>query len=89
MSFISGWIRPSKRPSKTNNRWRRHLAALEGAIPLREVDAKRAHRSRAAGNHHTQVKQRREAMAEYDKASRPELAKQEEELSVLLSLPPQ
>ncbi len=39
----------------------------------------------------TQVKQRREAMAEYAKAGRPDLArKEEEELSVLLSfLPPQ
>jgi uncharacterized protein YqeY len=39
----------------------------------------------------TQAKQRREAIAEYTKAGRPELAKQEEEeLSVLLSfLPPQ
>ena len=39
----------------------------------------------------TQAKQRREAMAEYTKAGRPDLAhKEEEELSVLLSfLPPQ
>jgi len=39
----------------------------------------------------TQVKQRREAIAEYTKAERPDLAhKEEEELSVLLSfLPPQ
>lgn len=39
----------------------------------------------------TQVKQRREAMAEYTKAGRPDLArKEEEELNVLLSfLPPQ
>jgi uncharacterized protein len=68
------------------------LRLLKSAIRYREVDVKRPLTEaelQAAIN--TQAKQRREAMAEYTKAGRPELAKQEEEeLSVLLSfLPPQ
>jgi uncharacterized protein len=68
------------------------LRLLKSAIRYREVDARRQlteEELQAIIN--TQVKQRREAMAEYAKANRPELAKkEEEELSVLLSfLPPQ
>lgn len=68
------------------------LRLLKSAIHYREVDARRQLTEvelQAIIN--TQVKQRREAMAEYSKAGRPELAKkEEEELSVLLSfLPPQ
>jgi uncharacterized protein YqeY len=68
------------------------LRLLKSAIRYREVELKRtlteAELQAAVA---TQVKQRREAMAEYTRAGRPELAKkEEEELSVLLSfLPPQ
>jgi uncharacterized protein len=68
------------------------LRMLKSAIHYREVEVRRQlteEELQACIN--TQVKQRREAIAEYTKAGRPELAKQEEEeLSVLLSfLPPQ
>jgi len=68
------------------------LRMLKSAIRYREVDVRRTlTEAELQATINTQVKQRREAMAEYNKAGRPELAKQEEEeLSVLLSfLPPQ
>ena len=68
------------------------LRLLKSAIRYREVDAKRPlTEAELQATINTQVKQRREAVAEYTKAGRPELAKrEEEELSVLLSfLPPQ
>jgi uncharacterized protein YqeY len=68
------------------------LRLLKSAIRYREVDLKRQlTEEELLATISTQVKQRREAMAEYTKAGRPELAKQEEEeLRVLLSfLPPQ
>ncbi len=68
------------------------LRLLKSAIRYREVDVRRPlTEAELQATLNTQVKQRREAMAEYTKAGRPELAKQEEEeLSVLLSfLPPQ
>jgi uncharacterized protein len=68
------------------------LRLLKSAIRYREVDLKRQlTEEELLATISTQVKQRREAMAEYTRADRPELAKQEEEeLSVLLSfLPPQ
>jgi uncharacterized protein YqeY len=68
------------------------LRLLKSAIRYREVEVKRQlTEEELLATISTQVKQRREAMAEYTKAGRPELAKQEEEeLSVLLSfLPPQ
>jgi uncharacterized protein YqeY len=68
------------------------LRLLKSAIRYREVDVKRPlTEAELLATLTTQVKQRREAIAEYTKAGRPELAKQEEEeLSVLLSfLPPQ
>jgi uncharacterized protein len=68
------------------------LRLVKSAIRYREVDAKRPlTEAELQATLNTQVKQRREAMAEYLKAGRPELAKrEEEELSVLLSfLPPQ
>ena len=68
------------------------LRLLKSAIRYREVDVKRPlTEAELQATINTQVKQRREAIAEYTKAGRPELAKQEEEeLSVLLSfLPPQ
>ena len=68
------------------------LRLLKSAIRYREVDAKRPlTEAELQATLNTQVKQRREAMAEYLKAGRPELARrEEEELSVLLSfLPPQ
>jgi uncharacterized protein YqeY len=68
------------------------LRLLKSAIRYREVDLKRQlTEEELLAAISTQVKQRREAMAEYTKAGRPELAKQEEEeLRVLLSfLPPQ
>lgn len=68
------------------------LRLLKSAIRYREVDVRRPlTEAELQATINTQVKQRREAMAEYNKAGRPELAKQEEEeLSVLLSfLPPQ
>ena len=68
------------------------LRMLKSAIRYREVDVRRPlTEAELQATINTQVKQRREAMAEYNKAGRPELARQEEEeLSVLLSfLPPQ
>jgi len=68
------------------------LRLLKSAIRYREVDVRRPlTEAELQATISTQVKQRREAVAEYTKAGRPELAKQEEEeLSVLLSfLPPQ
>ena len=68
------------------------LRLLKSAIRYREVDVRRPlTEAELQATINTQVKQRREAMAECNKAGRPELAKQEEEeLSVLLSfLPPQ
>ena len=68
------------------------LRLLKSAIRYREVDVRRPlTEAELQATVNTQVKQRREAMSEYTKAGRPELAKQEEEeLSVLLSfLPPQ
>ena len=68
------------------------LRMLKSAIRYREVDVRRPlTEAELQATINTQVKQRREAVAEYNKAGRPELAKQEEEeLSVLLSfLPPQ
>jgi len=68
------------------------LRLLKSAIRYREVDVRRPlTEAELQATISTQVKQRREAIAEYTKAGRPELAKQEEEeLSVLLSfLPPQ
>ena len=68
------------------------LRLLKTAIRYREVEVKRPlTEAELQATINTQGKQRREAIAEYTKAGRPELAKQEEEeLSVLLSfLPPQ
>jgi len=68
------------------------LRLLKSAIRYREVDVRRPlTEAELQATINTQVKQRREAVAEYTKAGRPELAKQEEEEhSVLLSfLPPQ
>jgi uncharacterized protein len=68
------------------------LRLVKSAIRYREVEVKRPlTEAELQATLNTQVKQRREAMAEYLKAGRPELARQEEEeLSVLLSfLPPQ
>ena len=68
------------------------LRLLKSAIRYREVDVKRPlTEAELQATINTQAKQRREAIVEYAKAGRPELAKQEEEeLSVLLSfLPPQ
>jgi uncharacterized protein len=68
------------------------LRLLKSAIHYREVDAKRQlTEAEIQAIINTQVKQRREAMGEYSKAGRPELAKkEEEELGILLSfLPPQ
>ena len=68
------------------------LRLLKTAIRYREVEEKRPlTEAELQATLNTQVKQRREAMAEYTKAGRPELAKrEEEELSFLLSfLPPQ
>ncbi len=68
------------------------LRLLKSAIRYREVDVRRPlTEAELQATLNTQVKQRREAIAEYLKAGRPELAKrEEEELSVLLSfLPPQ
>ena len=68
------------------------LRLLKSAIRYREVDVQRPlTEAELQATINTQVKQRREAVAEYTKAGRPELAKrEEEELSVLLSfLPPQ
>jgi uncharacterized protein len=68
------------------------LRLLKSAIRYREVDVRRPlTEAELQATINTQVKQRREAVTEFTKAGRPELARQEEEeLSVLLSfLPPQ
>ena len=68
------------------------LRLVKSAIRYREVELQRPlTEAELQAIINTQVKQRREAIAEYTKAGRPELAQQEEEeLSVLLSfLPPQ
>jgi hypothetical protein len=67
------------------------LRLLKSAIRYREVELRRqltAEELQATVA--TQAKQRREAISEYTKAGRPDLAKkEEEELSVLLSFLPQ
>lgn len=68
------------------------LRMLKSAVRYREVELQRPlTEEELLATIATQVKQRREAVAEYTKAGRPELAKkEEEELGVLLSfLPPQ
>jgi uncharacterized protein YqeY len=68
------------------------LRLLKSAIRYREVELRRSlTEAELQSTVVTQAKQRREAMSEYAKAGRPDLAKkEEEELSVLLSfLPPQ
>ena len=68
------------------------LRMLKTAIRHREVELKRqVTEEELLALISTQVKQRREAINEYGKAGRPDLAnKEEEELSILLSfLPPQ
>ena len=68
------------------------LRLLKSAIRYREVELRRPlTEAELQTTVVTQAKQRREAMGEYAKAGRPDLAKkEEEELSVLLSfLPPQ
>jgi uncharacterized protein YqeY len=68
------------------------LRMLKSAIRYREVELKRSlTEEELQACVATQAKQRREAIGEYAKAGRPDLAhKEEEELSVLLSfLPPQ
>ena len=68
------------------------LRMLKTAIRHREVELKRqVTEEELLGLINTQAKQRREAINEYGKAGRPDLAnKEEEELSILLSfLPPQ
>jgi uncharacterized protein YqeY len=68
------------------------LRMLKTAIRYREVELKRQLTAEELqATIATQAKQRRESVAEYTKAGRPDLAKkEEEELSVLLSfLPPQ
>jgi uncharacterized protein YqeY len=68
------------------------LRLLRTAIRHREVDLKhQLSEAELQAVISSQAKQRREAMAEYQKADRPDLAKkEEEELAVLLSfLPPQ
>ncbi len=66
------------------------LRMLKSAIRYREVELKRSlSEDELLAVVATQAKQRREAIAEYSKAGRPELAKkEEEELSVLLSFLP-
>ena len=68
------------------------LRLLKSAIRYREVELRRLlTEEELQATVATQAKQRREAISEYTKAGRPDLAKkEEEELSVLLSfLPPQ
>ena len=68
------------------------LRLLKSAIRYREVELRRPlTEAELQATINTQVKQRREAIAEYRKGGRPDLAqKEEEELSILLSfLPPQ
>ena len=64
---------------------------LKSAIHYREVELKRSlSEDELLAVVATQAKQRREAVAEYTKAGRPDLAKkEEEELSILLSFLPQ
>ena len=66
------------------------LRMLKSAVRHREVDLKRQMtEEELQGVINTQVKQRREAINEYNKARRPDLAnKEEEELSILLSFLP-
>ncbi len=66
------------------------LRMLKSAIRYREVELKRSlAEDELLAVVATQAKQRREAVAEYSKAGRPDLAKkEEEELSVLLSFLP-
>ena len=66
------------------------LRLVKSAIRYREVELKRQlTEAELLATINTQGKQRREAIAEYTKAGRPELAKQEEEeLSFLLSFLP-
>src|SRR5512142_1890585 len=67
------------------------LRMLKSAIRYREVELKRSlSEDELLAVVATQAKQRREAVAEYTKAGRLELAKkEEEELSILLSFLPQ
>ena len=67
------------------------LRMLKSAIRYREVELKRSlSEDELLAVVATQAKQRREAVTEYDKAGRPDLAKkEEEELSILLSFLPQ
>jgi uncharacterized protein YqeY len=66
------------------------LRMLKSAIRYREVELKRSlSEDELLAVVASQAKQRREAMAEYTKAGRPDLAnKEEEELSILLSFLP-
>lgn len=66
------------------------LRMLKSAIRYREVEMKRQlTEEELLATVATQVKQRREAIGEYTKAGRPDLAKkEEEELSILLSFLP-
>jgi uncharacterized protein len=66
------------------------LRMLKSAIRYREVELKRQlTEEELQATVTTQAKQRREAISEYTKAGRPDLAKkEEEELSVLLSFLP-
>lgn len=66
------------------------LRMLKSAIHYREVELKRSlSEDELLAVVATQAKQRREAVAEYGKAGRPDLAKkEEEELSILLSFLP-
>src|SRR5512135_1093150 len=66
------------------------LRMLKSAIRYREVELKRSlSEDELLSVVATQAKQRREAIAEYSKAGRPDLAKkEEEELGVLLSFLP-
>ncbi len=67
------------------------LRMLKSAIHYREVELKRSlSEDELLAVVATQAKQRREAVAEYNQAGRPDLAKkEEEELSILLSFLPQ
>ena len=67
------------------------LRMLKSAIHYREVELKHSlSEDELLAVVATQAKQRREAVAEYSKAGRPDLAKkEEEELSILLSFLPQ
>lgn len=67
------------------------LRLLKSAIRYREVELKRSlSEDELLAVVATQAKQRREAMAEYAKGGRPDLArKEEEELSILLSFLPE